>query len=78
MSLLIPFVSKMKLFKKEGNTLRHALKLYLSDAWNQLDALCVIMYVISVSLELVNTKLTLNAARYKLFPDGEERMSTVI
>lgn len=78
MSLLIPFVSKMKLFKTEGKTLRHALKLYLSDAWNQLDALCVIMYVISVSLELVNTKLTLNAARYELFPDGEERMSTVI
>ena len=55
--------SKLKLFKTKSNGLGHALTLYLSDAWNQLDALCVLMYVISIALELLNTKLTLNAAR---------------
>ena len=78
MSLFTPFASQMKLFKTKDKTHRQALKLYLSDTWNQLDALCVLLYVISVGLELLNTKLTLNAARYDRFRDGDERMSEVI
>lgn len=40
------------------------IMLYLDESWNRLDALCVIMYVASITLESYNTRTALNAARF--------------
>ena len=55
---------KAKIFKTKETTIGQTLSLYLSESWNKLDALCVIMYLASITLETYNTKMTLNAARY--------------
>jgi len=61
------FYQKAKLFKTKDNGIGQTLMLYLDDSWNKLDALCVIMYVASITLEFYNTKTTLNAARFACF-----------
>ena len=57
---------KAKIFKTKDTTIGQTLSLYLSESWNKLDALCVIMYLASITLETYNTKMTLNAARFAL------------
>lgn len=55
---------KLKLFKTRENSIRQALMLYLDETWNKLDVLCIIVYLMSIFMELWNSKLTLNAARF--------------
>ncbi|CAF4123225.1 unnamed protein product, partial [Adineta steineri] len=52
-----------KFFKTKDNGIKQTLLLYLDESWNKLDALCVIMYVVSIILESYNTRTTLNASR---------------
>ncbi|CAF1559469.1 unnamed protein product, partial [Adineta steineri] len=52
-----------KFFKTKDNGIKQTLLLYLDESWNKLDALCVIMYVVSIILESYNTRATLNASR---------------
>jgi hypothetical protein len=61
------FYLKAKLFKTKDNGIGQTLMLYFDESWNKLDALCVVMYVASISLESCNTKTTLNAARFACF-----------
>ncbi|CAF3882050.1 unnamed protein product [Rotaria sp. Silwood2] len=54
---------QLKLFKTKDNSVGQTFMLYLDESWNKLDTLCVIMYVASITMEMWNTKATLNAAR---------------
>lgn len=60
------FSIQAKLFKTKENGIIQTVLLYLDESWNKLDALCVIMYVASITLESYNTKTTLNAARFDI------------
>ena len=60
------FSIQAKLFKTKENNIVQTVLLYLDESWNKLDALCVIMYVASITLESYNTKTTLNAARFDI------------
>jgi ATP-dependent Zn protease len=67
-NLMIFFsILKAKLFKTKENSIGQTFILYLGESWNKLDALCIIMYLASITLESWNTKTTLNAARFVLY-----------